>query len=197
MGMLSLKWPGLHVLSATFLCMNNHIWWLLCLMFSKKWDYNMCLLTWKIFTALKLRAIFHLAGIFRTSHLEVSISSNPERIASRRQGEEPGYTEVLHQRADSLNVKGLLLKKTRYLKELGTFLCIGRWKSLGSLKSFHWYAPPLSGANIPCFHILHFLRAHCGEWLQSAAGGGGAAAAAKSRYSCWTLCNPIDSSLPG
>ena len=33
-------------------------------------------------------------------------------------------------------------------------------QDLGSLKPFLWYAPHLSGARIPCFHILSFLRAH-------------------------------------
>ena len=37
---------------------------------------------------------------------------------------------------------------------------MGRCKSLGSLKSFLWYAPQLSGASILCFHILSFLRVH-------------------------------------
>ena len=37
----------------------------------------------------------------------------------------------------------------------------------GSLKSILWYAGPLSGGSIPCFHIPSFLRAQRGEWLQS------------------------------
>ena len=37
----------------------------------------------------------------------------------------------------------------------------------GSLKSILWYAGPLSGDSIPCFHIPSFLRAQRGEWLQS------------------------------
>ena len=46
------------------------------------------------------------------------------------------YIGLLQQRAGSLNVKSLLLiKETRYLKELSAFLCMGRYKSLGSLKS--------------------------------------------------------------
>ena len=44
---------------------------------------------------------------------------------------------------------------------------MGRCKSLGSLKSFLWYALELSGASILCFHILSFLGALCREWLQS------------------------------
>ena len=44
---------------------------------------------------------------------------------------------------------------------------MGRCKSLGSLRSFLWYAPQLSGASVLCFYLLPFLRAHCREWLQS------------------------------
>ena len=45
--------------------------------------------------------------------------------------------------------------------------CMGRCKSLGSLKSFLWYAPQLAGTSILYFHILSLLRAHRREWLQS------------------------------
>ena len=68
-----------------------------------------------------------------------SISSDPERTALRRLGEEPGSIEVLQQRAGSLNVKRLLQIKENQMsqaQELCAFLCIGRCKSLGSLKSF-------------------------------------------------------------
>ena len=44
---------------------------------------------------------------------------------------------------------------------------MGRFKSLGSLKSFLCYAPQLSGASTLCFLILSFLRAHRQGWLQS------------------------------
>ena len=37
--------------------------------------------------------MFYSVGIFRTSNLGDSISSNPERATLRRQGEEPGYIE--------------------------------------------------------------------------------------------------------
>ena len=37
--------------------------------------------------------------IFKTSSPGDKISSDPERIAPRREGEEPGYIEVLQQRA--------------------------------------------------------------------------------------------------
>ena len=57
--------------------------------------------------------------------------------------------------------------KTEWLTLFFFPLCMGRCKSLGSLKSFLWYAPQLLGANILCFiHILSFLRAHHREWLQ-------------------------------
>ena len=69
----------------------------------------------------------YLVGIFRTSSLGESISSNPERTAPRRQGEEPDYIKVLQQRAGSLNVKRLLLIKENQIyqvKEFSTFLCM-------------------------------------------------------------------------
>ena len=46
---------------------------------------------------------------------------------------------------------------------------MGRFKSLGSLKSFLWSAPQLPGASILYFHVLSFLRAHHREWLQEVA----------------------------
>ena len=60
--------------------------------------------------------MFYLVGILRTSSLGGNISSNLERTTLRRRGEEPGYIEVLQQRAGSLNIKRLSLKKTRYPK---------------------------------------------------------------------------------
>ena len=84
---------------------------------------------------------------------------------------EPGYIEVLQQRAGRCNVKRLLLIKESQIsqvKEFSTFLCMGGYKSL---KSFLWYALQLSGASILCFHILSSLRAHqlpgggCNHWL--------------------------------
>ena len=75
--------------------------------------------------------MFYSAGIFRTSSPGGSISSNPERIASRRQWEEPGFTEVLHQRPDNLNVKRLLLKKTRLSQRIGHFSLYGKMEETG------------------------------------------------------------------
>ena len=45
--------------------------------------------------------MFYSVGIFRTSSLVDSISSNPEvllRAAPKRQAEEPGYMEVLQKK---------------------------------------------------------------------------------------------------
>ena len=60
----------------------------------------------------------------------------------------------LQQRAGSLNIKILLLimeNQISQLKEFYTFLCMGRCKSLGSLKSFLSYASLLSEATILTF----------------------------------------------
>ena len=84
--------------------------------------------------------MFYLVGVFRTSGLGDSISSNPARTALRRGGEEPGYIEVLQQRADSMNIKRLLLMKENQIsqvKEFSTLLCKGRCKRLGLLKYMH------------------------------------------------------------
>ena len=51
--------------------------------------------------------MFYLVDV-RTSNPGGSISSNPEGTAPKRQGEEPGYTELLQQRAGNLNIKTLL-----------------------------------------------------------------------------------------
>ena len=60
-------------------------------------------------------------------------------------------------------VKRVLIIKENQIcqaKEFHIFLCVGRRKSLGSLKSFLWYACHLSGASILHFHILSSLTAH-------------------------------------
>ena len=49
--------------------------------------------------------MFYSVGIFRTSSYGDSISSDPEKVALRRQGEEPGYIEVFQQRAGRMNIK--------------------------------------------------------------------------------------------
>ena len=59
----------------------------------------------------RLRVLFNLVGIWGTSNPEDSILSDTERTAPRRKGKDPSYIEVLQQRADSLNIKKLLLIK--------------------------------------------------------------------------------------
>ena len=74
---------------------------------------------------------------FKTASLGDDVSVAPERTALRRGGEEPGYIEVLQQRADSMNINRLLLMKENQIsqvKEFSTFVCRGRCKSLGCLK---------------------------------------------------------------
>ena len=108
---------------------------------------------------------FYSVGIFRMSSPRDSISSNLERTAPRRWGEEPGYIEALQQRAGSLNIK---IIEIRYLKKLSAFLSVGRCKSLGSLKPLLLYARQLSWASIPCvFSHLGPVGAHGEEWLPS------------------------------
>ena len=60
--------------------------------------------TYKIVTAEKLRAMFHLVEIFRTLSPGDNISSDLEKTAPRRLGEEPDYIEILQQRVGSLNI---------------------------------------------------------------------------------------------
>ena len=91
-------------------------------------------------------------GIFRTSRLGDGISSDPERIALRRGVDESGCIG-LQQRAGISEYQNYFLRsqEIRYLKIFGAFLCMGRCKSLDSLKSFLSYASQLSGARILSF----------------------------------------------
>ena len=58
--------------------------------------------------------------------------------ASGRKGEVPDNIEVLQQRASSLNINRLLIKKTQIsqVKECSVFLCTEGCKNGDSLKSF-------------------------------------------------------------
>ena len=52
--------------------------------------------------------------------------------------------DFLQQKPGSRNIQSLLLIKenqTSQVNEFSAFLCMGRCKSLGSLKLFLWYAP--------------------------------------------------------
>ena len=74
--------------------------------------------------------------------------------------------ELLQQRAGSRNKQLLLLTENQIISSSGIW-DMGRCKGLGSLKSFLWSTPQLSGASILYFHSLSFLQARCQEWLQS------------------------------
>ena len=108
-----------------------------------------------------MRVIFYLADKLRTEVWDTASQITLRDCSAEVRGE-PGYIQALTTRL-------LLIKENQIsqVKEFSAFLCMGRCKSLGSLKSFLWYAPQLLGANILCFiHILSFLRAHHREWLQ-------------------------------
>ena len=83
--------------------------------------------------------MFYSVGIFRTSSLGDSISSDPERTITEKKGEEPNCIEALQQSAGRLNTKRLLLireNRITQVKEFSAFLCMGRSKTLGLLESF-------------------------------------------------------------
>ena len=58
----------------------------------------------KKYSQPKLRVMFYSLRIFKTLNPGGSTSSSPKRIALR-QGEKPGYIEVLQQRTGSLNIR--------------------------------------------------------------------------------------------
>ena len=67
-----------------------------------------------------------------TSHIALRDCSNEVK-------EEPGYIGIFTTRTRCRNIKRLLLIKENQVsqvKEVSAFLCMGRHKSLGSLKSF-------------------------------------------------------------
>ena len=65
--------------------------------------------------------MFYSAEILRTSSPGDSISSSPERTAQRKQEDEPGYTEILQQRAGSRNIKRLLFIKENHTSQVKGF----------------------------------------------------------------------------
>ena len=108
--------------------------------------------------------MFYSVGMFRMSNPTNSISSNPERRALGRRREELGHTEVLQQRAGSLNVEMLLLKKTRYfrLRKL-VFFCV--WEDARVWA--HWNKISFTFISAIRASILSSLGAHLREGLQS------------------------------
>ena len=83
--------------------------------------------------------MFYSVGIFRTSNLGDSISSDPEGTTMEKQGEEPDCIQALQQSTSRLNIKRLLFIRENHItqvKEVSAFLCMGRSKTLGLLESF-------------------------------------------------------------
>ena len=54
-------------------------------------------------------------------------------------------------------------KQTSQMNDFSAFLCVGRGKSLGVLKSFLWCASSLSRPSILFFSILNSAQVHFGE----------------------------------
>ena len=85
--------------------------------------------------------MFYSANFLRTSSSGHSISDNAEKTVPKSQGGRGNQDiqEFLQQRPGIRNIKRLLLIKenqTSQVKEFSSSLCMGRCKSLGSLKSF-------------------------------------------------------------
>ena len=87
-----------------------------------------------------------------------------------REDEMVGWHHQLdgHEFEQALGAGILWIKENQIsqVKEFSSFLYMGRFKCLGSLKSFPSYAAPLSGGSILCFSHSEFLCAHHREWLQ-------------------------------
>ena len=80
-----------------------------------------------------------------------TISSNPERTAPRRWGEESGYIEICNKGQVVWIAKvflGIKENQISQVKEFSVFLCMGRSRSLGSVKSFLSCVSQLSGTRI-------------------------------------------------
>ena len=92
----------------------------------------------------KLRILFYLADNTEDLNPGYSLSGSSEGLLQKGKGGKEDREEFSQQRPGSWNLKRLLLDKensTAQVNEFSTFLCIRRWKALGSLKSFFWYAP--------------------------------------------------------
>ena len=108
-----------------------------------------------------------LVGCSPWGHKESDMTEVAKHSTAR---EEPRFIGILQQRPGSQCIRKLLLTKenqTSQVNEFSTFLCMGRCKSLGSLKSVLSYAPQLSGARILGFLIQSPFRVHHWGWLQS------------------------------
>ena len=81
--------------------------------------------------------MYYLVGIFRTLSLRQHLKQ-PQGNYSKDVSGELGYIGVLQQRTSSLEHQKIMLKENQIsqVKEFSTFLCMGRCRNLGSLKSF-------------------------------------------------------------
>ena len=126
-----------------------------------------CWLKKNICTTWELWVKFYL-GSNEDCSLGDNISANSEKLLWGGKGRSREIQEFCNIEQVIGNVKRLLLNKENQIfqvKEFSAFLCMGRCKSLGSLKSFLWYAPQLSGASIQCILlILSLLGVHMWEW---------------------------------
>ena len=96
---------------------------------------------------------FYLVAIFRTSNPRDSISSNLERTASRRWGEEPGYIEALQQRAGSLNIK--IINWNQISQEIECFSVCRKMQESGLTEASPIICTSAILGQYPCaFHIL-------------------------------------------
>ena len=109
--------------------------------------------------------LFFVVGSFRTSSPGDSISSNHERTALRRQGEESVYIEVGKKGQVVWISKISLWFKTRYLK-LKNLVLFYVWGDARNhlQKWFLAYAPPLTGVSILCFSHLELPWGAAAVW---------------------------------
>ena len=109
---------------------------------------------------------FYLVAIFRTSNPRDSISSNLERTASRRWGEEPGYIEALQQRAGSLNIK--IINWNQISQEIECFSVCRKMQESGLTEASPIICTSAILGQYPvCFSHFGPVGAHGEEWLPS------------------------------
>ena len=111
--------------------------------------------------------VFYLANFLKPSSLECSLLLSSEELLPR--GKEGDRLWRSFCNNDQIVIKRWPLIKenqTSQVKQFSVFLCMGRYKSLCSLKSFLFCASQLSGAGILFFPVLGPLRAHLQGRLQ-------------------------------
>ena len=103
--------------------------------------------------------MFYSVGLFRTSSPGDSISSDLGIAALRRRGEEPGYMEVLQQRAGSLNIKRWLLIKESQITQLRNIALFYVWEDArsGLTEIIPFICTSAIWGQFRYFHVLCFL----------------------------------------